>query len=203
MNMEHRTMTFSAGHNKEFAPLPTGSHVAVCDAIIMLGIQPGSAQYPTARPKIYLRWQVPGERTEDGRPMVIGATLTASMHEKSQLRKLLQGWRGKAFSDAEAEQFDVSKLLGQACFLSVVESTYNGKTYTNVQSVSRLPRGTTVPSIEGEGLLYWNVNDSADQEAFRKIPEWLQKKITAQLSPQAAAAPNDAASDFSDDDIPF
>lgn len=194
-------MTFSAGGGGDFKRLEPGTHPAVCDMVVLMGYQPGSAQFPKPKLKVYIRWQVPGERTDDDRPMVVGATLTASMNEKAQLRQLLEGWRGKKFSDDEAEAFDVAKLIGQACMVSVVEKETAGKTYSNVASVSKLPKGLPAPALEGEALVYWNRNDAADQAVFRRLPEWLQKKIDGQIEPTKEPERDEHA--FADDAIPF
>lgn len=199
MVMTMGAMTFSAGGGGDFKRLEPGTHPAVCDMVVLMGYQPGSAQYPKPKLKVYIRWQVPGERTDDDRPMVVGATLTASMNEKAQLRVLLEGWRGKKFSDEEAEAFDVAKLIGQPCMVSVVEKESGGKTYSNVASVSKLPKGLPAPALEGDALVYWNRNDAADQQVFRKLPEWLQKKIDAQIEPQREPARDEHA--FVDDDL--
>ena len=193
------SMTFSAGGGGDFKRLEAGAHVAVCDMVVLMGLQPGSAQYPKPKLKVYIRWQVAGERTDDDRPMVVGATLTASMNEKAQLRKLLEGWRGEKFTDEAAEAFDVAKLIGKPCMVSVVESESGGKTYSNVASVSKLPKGLPAPALEGEALVYWNRDDAADQAVFRKLPDWLQKKIASQLEPQREPARDEHA--FVDDDL--
>jgi hypothetical protein len=202
--MTMSAMTFSAGSGGDYKRLETGSHAAVCDQVILLGLQPGSAQYPKPKLKVYIRWQVPSERTEDDRPMVIGATLTASMNEKAQLRKLLEGWRGEKFTDEAAESFDVAKLIGKACMVSVVESESGGKTYSNVASVSKLPKGMPAPVLEGEPLVYWNTRSNEDGFVFRKLPEWLQKKIDSQLEPESAPRRDEHAfaGEFNDD-VPF
>lgn len=198
-------MTFPVGGGGDFKRLDPGTHAAVCDMVIRLGVQPGSAQYPKPRDKLYLRWQVPEERTEDGRAMVIGATLTGSMHEKAQLRKLLEGWRGLKLDDEAAGSFDFSKLIGKTCMISVVESESGGKTYSNVQSVSRLPKGLPPPALEGEPLVYRNTRSAEDDEVFKKLPDWIKKKIEGQLEPEKETARDEHAfgGDMPNDDIPF
>lgn len=198
-------MTAPVGGGGDFKRLETGSHAAVCDMVVRLGVHPGGGQFPAPKDKVYLRWQVPSERTDDDRPMVIGATLTYSMHEKAQLRKMLEGWRGEKFSDEAAATFDLSKLIGKPCMVSVVESESGGKTYSNVASVSKLPKGLPPPALEGEALVYFNANDAEDQAVFRKLPEWLQKKIDGQIEPQRDP-PRDEhafAGDEFGDQVPF
>ena len=200
-------MTFPASGGGDFKRLEPGTYAAVCDMVVLMGYQPGSAAFPKPRLKVYIRWQVPEERTDDDRPMVVGATLTASMNEKAQLRQLLEGWRSKKFSDEDAEAFDVAKLIGQPCMVSVVEKDVGGKTYSNVASVSKLPKGLPAPALEGEALVYWNTRSTEDGFVFRKLPQWLQKKIEEQIEPtsQPANAPHPvtAGGDDPDDDIPF
>ncbi len=193
------------GTGGEFRNVSAGSHAAVCDMVVVLGLQPGSAQYPKPRTKLYIRWQVPSERTDDDKPMVIGASLTASMNEKAQLRKILEGWRGKDFTDEEASQFDVSSCLGKACMISVVEGESGGKTYANVANVSKLPKGMEVPVVEGDMVLFRNDGSKSDQNVWDKLPKWVQAKIDAQLVPEPSQKPNAPKTEVSDfeDEIPF
>ena len=62
------------------------------------------------------------------------------MNEKANLRKHLEGWRGKNFTDAEAEDFDLASVLGKPCMLIVSESENGGKTYSNIASVGPMPK---------------------------------------------------------------
>lgn len=199
----------SKGGGGDFKPLPAGSHFAVCDMIVDLGIQPGSAMYPTPKRKIYMRYEVPAERIEytdkagqkkEG-PRVIGKEYTASMHENANLRIDLESWRGLAFTDDQAEVFDISATLGKAAMLSVVHTNKGGKVYANIAGISGLPKGTTAPVAENELVLY-----SADHpENFAKLPEWLQKKVNEQLKEEdhSQERPSNDDTFITDDDIPF
>ena len=170
-------------------------------------MQPGFEGKPQR--KIYVRFEIPAERVEyekDGKqvegPLTIGSFYTASMNEKATLRKHLEGWRGKSFTDDEAAAFDVSKLLGQAAMLSVVEKESGGKTYSNIAGMSRLPRGFAAPAAENP-LLYFD-SDSGKAE-YEALPKWLREKIDGQLRPAKPAANESHASadSFNDSDIPF
>jgi hypothetical protein len=136
--------------------------------------------------------------------MVIGATLTGSMNKKAVLRNMVEGWRGKAMTDEEAEAFDISKLLGQTAMISVVSAERDGKTRSNIQSVSRLPKGMPSPAIEGEPVIYFNTNSAADKASFEKLPKWIQEKIGQQLKQEPVATQSRPADTFKDDEeIPF
>lgn len=195
------------GGGGDFKRLAAGSHIAVCNLVCDVGLQPGSQAFPKPKRKVYIRFEVPAERVEydkDGvtheGPQTIGSFFTASMNEKSILRKALEGWRGRAFSDAEAADFDVAAILGKACMLSVVEDSFNGKTYSNIASISALPKGTPAPTAENPLLFY--SDDKRDQ--YDALPKWLREKIDGQLEPEAPKAKAQAnETGFHDDDIPF
>jgi hypothetical protein len=174
------------GGGGDFKRCPPGTHIAVCNLIADVGLQPGSGQFPTPKRKLYIRFEVPSERVEyerDGKkvegPITIGQYFTASMHEKAQLRKQLEGWRGKKFSDDEAAEFDVGSILGKPCMLSIVETENGGKTYSNIASISALPKNVPAPKAEND-LLYYDADNPTQYEA---LPQWLREKIDDQLSP--------------------
>lgn len=191
------TLPVGGGGGGDFKRAPSGSHIAVCNLVADCGIQPGSQAFPNPKRKLYLRFEIPGERVEyekNGKqvegPLTIGSFYTASMNEKATLRKHLEGWRGKGFTDAEAAAFDISKLLGQACMLSVIETDSGGKTYSNIQSIGKLPKGIPAPSAENP-LLYYAGDDERD---FSSLPPWLQEKINGQIRPATPAASESHAS---------
>lgn len=205
-------LTLPVGSNGggDFKRAPAGSHIAVCNLVADCGLQPGSQQYPAPKRKLYVRFEIPAERIEyekDGvqveGPLTIGSFYTASMNEKATLRKHLEGWRGKKFSDDEAAAFDVSALLGKACMLSVVESESGGKTYSNIAGIGSMPKGVPSPKAENP-LLYFDSESGAAE--LESLPKWLREKIEGQLRPSKPGANESHANsggEFSDDDIPF
>src|SRR5699024_4176655 len=156
-------MTYSVGGGGgDFKRLEAGTYIAVCNMLADLGMQPGSAKHPEPKHKVAIRFEVPAERVEyefDGvkkeGPMTITKTFTASMNKKANLRKFLEGWRGQAFTDAEAGNFDIAKLLGVPALLTVQEYTKNdGTTGTAIGSAARLMKGMDAPKAENELLYY-------------------------------------------------
>lgn len=199
------TFKASAGSG-DFKSVPAGSHIAVCNLVADLGLQPGSGMYPSPKHQVYIRFEVPAERVQyerDGKqldgPVVIGNVYTASMHEKANLRKSLEGWRGRKFTDEEAERFDVASILGKPCMLSVIQNEKNGKIYSNIAGISSLPKGIAAPKPESD-LLYY-ADDYRDH--FNKLPEWLRKKIDSQLEKPEVVNDAYAGTEITDDDIPF
>ena len=193
----------------EYKLVPAGSHVAICYIVADLGLQPGSALFPNPKHEVRLEFEIPEERIDD-KPMSIGQTFTASMNEKANLRKQLESWRGLAFTDEKAEEFDVASVLGVPCMLSVVHNTKADKTYANIKSISGLPKGFPKPKGENPQVLY----DGNDTTAFSKLPEWLQKKIEGQIRVKQAPETADTSEypdyngqfgdqGITDEDIPF
>lgn len=191
----------------DFKKLPPGTYPAVCDMVVMLGRQ--ETTYGVKQ-QVYLRWEVPAERVEyekDGvkhnRPMAIGATLTASLNEKATLGQWIQNWRGVPFTKEELKGFDLFRLLGAPCLISVTHNTSGGKTYANVASVARLVKGMEAPKAEMP-LLRYSADETGD---YDQLPEWIHKKLDTQVPAEASQASHDHASTedstIMDDDIPF
>lgn len=198
---------------KDFDPVPEGSHFAICDMFVDLGIQDSNynGQVKTQH-KIYLRWQIPALRlkytkddVEHEGPMAIGSKFTLSLHEKSALRKILQSWRGRAFTPEELKKFDVTTILGAPCLITVTHAPKEGGSgvYANIGAVAKLPAGVPVPSLEGEKLLY----DADNLGTFEKLRPWLQELIKGQKReddpPEQRGSDMQPAYADLDDDVPF
>lgn len=212
-------MKFPAKSTAEFEIVPAGNHVAICNAVVDLGLQPGSGIYPDPKHQVYLRWELPTERIKyqrDGKeiegPMSIGRTFTASMSEKANLRKLIESWFGKKFpNDESAANFDCSHLLGRACLLNVTHTEKGQKTYANVANATPIPKGMTAEYPQHNASLLFSL-ESPDQLAYDALPEWLRKKIDERLreekhekDPGYAVEDDRRAGDADEfnDDIPF
>jgi hypothetical protein len=115
---------------------------------------------------------------------VIGKTFTASMHKKANLRLTLESWRGRTFTEQEANDFDISTVLGQACMLAVIQKESGGNIYSNIGPISGLPGGVPKPQMESPAMLYTGENP----DEAKNLPEWLQKKLAEQVKPQASHA---------------
>lgn len=200
----------NTGGGGDFSPAPQGTHVAICNMVVDLGKQKGEYQgVANIKHKVFVRWELPHERLtwtdregkEHEGPRVISKTYTLSLHENSAMRADLVGWRGRQFTPEEEAAFDVSKLLGVPCMITVVHNRSGDKTYANVQAVSGIPKGMDRPTrTECDPILYDNDNLSS----WDSLPEWLQKKINEQVTDKPAHSGGTTGyGDDLDDDVPF
>ena len=213
-------MGFTASDNggSNFKRVPSRAFIGRCYSLIDLGTQRSDGQFGIKdQHKIQIRWELFGDDDDgnpltvdvDGKtmPMTISKSYTVSLHEKAALRKDLASWRGKDFTDEEAKAFDVSKLLGAYCMVSVTTSENNGKTYSNVSGLTRLPSALkdNKPNAVHKNVLFdLDAPDMAVfatfheklQEAIKKAPEWKYQK---------GEPVSNSGGSFSDmpEDIPF
>jgi hypothetical protein len=168
--------------------------------MVDLGLQSGP--YGT-RHQVYIRFEIPGCRTryekdgvEQEGPMTIGSYYTVSLSKKSNLRRDLEGWRGRQFTEEEAKGFDITKVLGKPCTVVVQHKVKEDFSKTAViQSITRAPDGFN-PAPENELSL---VDD--EHRDLSGLPEWLAEQVQSQVPATAGPAP-EAAPEL-DDDLPF
>lgn len=190
---------------REFTPVPSGTHLAQCNLIADIGVQPSAKFAP--RPQVYLRFEIPQQRAtwkdKDGKecsgPMQIGRFYTRSLAPKANLRADLENWRGKSFSDKELKGFDLLSFLGKPCMLGVVHSSSGEKTYANIRTIMGAPSGTQL-TPHGELIAYDVETD--DQMMFHALPGWLQQKIKDRITivPKSTSAPAPATAEPDDSD---
>ena len=205
----------------DFKQVPAGTHLARCFRIIDLGTQPVVWQGETKHMlKLMITWELFGEdddlSTDDGMPLIISKRYTNSLGKKANLRADLEKWRGVPFTEVELRGFDVEKLLDKWCLLSVLQTSKDGKTYSNVASVSSLPKAmkATLPKGVHE-LVSFSVLDP-DMDVYEKFHDKLKETIKGSLEMMAKAEwkdDDDTANkelatagkgfDDIDDDIPF
>jgi len=213
-------MIVTGSNSKEFKIAPVGNHLARLYRVIDLGTQMrewvGKVNM-TRRVKFF--WELHGEDEkgnalcmDDGKPMIQSREYTWSLHEKSALRQHLEAWRGLAFTDAELKGFDIKKVLGQFCMLTIAHRASNGKNYADVKNVS------SVPSIIKKAGLPTGVNstmifnlDEFDEVMFESLSEWLKATIVKSSEYRAMQQPTTSAQYIAasggladvDDDLPF
>jgi len=192
----------------DFEQPPVGTHVARCVKIIDIGTQKSEYQgQANIRRQCIVGFELPTELMNEGdykgKPFVTSRFYTASLSEKANLRKDLENWRGRAFTDQELQGFDSKNILGKACLLSLTE---NDKGKVRITGIMALPKGTVVPNQINTSV-YFSL-DEFDAKVFDALSDGIKKLI--KVSPEYQAATNPSAAPqrkntFADmaDDIPF
>jgi len=193
--------------------IPAGNYIARCYKMIEIGTVAETVMNETKTlHKVRIGWELPNElrvfdTAKGEQPLVIDQEYTLSLNEKSNLRKMLESWRGKGFTEKEAEAFDITKLLGVPCMLNIIHKTSKaGNTYEQISSVTAVPKGIPVPpQINKTFVLSY---DNFDEALFNSLPDFIKQKMMTSAEYAAMKNPHEKtipASDISEplDDLPF
>lgn len=190
-----------------FTPAPVGTHVARCIKLIDLGTQHGEYMgQPTRRNQVLVIWELPDETIEfegEQKPITTSRFYTNSLGEKANLRRDLESWRGKAFTESELDKFDLEAILGAPCLLTIVGGE-NGK--TKVATVSGLPKGMQCPPQVNKSFTFW-LDESFSEEKFVELSDGIKKIVEKSEEfhdiRNSDGRPSEPYVPPSDDDVPF
>jgi len=134
------SMLLARRPQRTYATAPEGLHVACCVDIVNLGIVQG-AYGP--KHKVRIVWQLDAIDETRERRFDVARVYTLSLHERAALRKDLESWRGKKFTEVELDGgFDLEKLIGVNAQVNVTHDlSDDGTCYANVSTV--------VPPVKG------------------------------------------------------
>jgi hypothetical protein len=199
----------------DFQPVEPGTYVARCYSMIEIGtIETEFNGEKKKAHKVAGTWELPTElavfKEEKGpEPYVVSKKYTLSMHEKSNLRKDLESWRGKGYTNDEVKRFDITKLLGQPCLLSVIQQPRMddpSKTYTSISSISKLMKGQECPpQVNPTKVLSY---DEFNWEVFDGLSDYMKDLIKTSEEFQRMQTPNnirteETGNDENNDPLPF
>jgi len=166
-----------------FELTPAGTFVAVCYRFIDRGTQ--MTEYmgeKKTRREVMLSWELADELMADGRPFSASKTYTWSMNEKATLRKDLESWRGRAFSDDDFDgpnAFNTKKLLGAPCMLTITHETKEGRTFAKIAGIGKLVKGMKPPPIINPIAYLSLQKDGWDAEVYGNLSEKMKEIIAA------------------------
>lgn len=201
-------MKLPKNESKDFEIAPAGNHMAVCYKVIDLGTQEVTWQGNLkSQRKILIGWELAEELMSDGRPFSVTSRYTFSTYERAKFRQHLESWRGKPFAESDfgPEGFDVRNLIGVGCLLNLIHNESDGRTYANISSIAKLPKGTKAPELVNESI-YFSF-DEPDVEVYNSLPERTREVI--EESPEWEAWNNGRASaatpetEAVGDEVPF
>ena len=180
---------------EKFPTAPEGSFAAICvDEIDMGKVTSEWNGEKRDRHMVRLVWQI-NEEDDDGKLFLVKQDYTASLDEKAKLRKLLQSWRGRAFTALELAGFDLETIIGSGCMVTIVHNRGSrGGVFANVEVVTKLPKGMVAPKSRG----YIRVKDRAVA-----APQTSERATQTRQKP----APEEEPPQFDDfqptDEVPF
>lgn len=176
--------------------IPAGTHLARCYQMIEIGtVKENILGQEKILTKVRIGWELPEERRifsdEKGeQPFVISKEYTLSMNEKANLRKDLESWRGKGFSEDEAKGFDITKLLGVPCMLNIIHRTSKDgqKVYDNIAGIMPVPKSMKCPAQENKTFVL--SYDAFDFNVFNSLPDFIKDKMKGSSEFAAIQQPN-------------
>jgi hypothetical protein len=158
---------------------PEGAYPARCYQIIDKGTT-FDEKWGNKKRKVQFLFELPTETavfSEDKgeQPFYVKGVFNLTMGEKASLRKFIESWIGKKLTDAQAADFDITKLLGHPGMINIAHNGKEDRVYANIMGISPLPKGLTCPPAINELLTYDTTEHNA--EVFAKLPEFLQEDI--------------------------
>lgn len=193
----------STGESTQRELIPAGTYVARCYSVVHLGHV--TQKYMGEEKVVDLvrfTWELPTElkcfnQDKGMQPCAISKEMTFSLNEKSNLRAMLNAWRGKALTEEEAKAFDLAKLLGQPCMINLIHQPSKSnpeRVYERIAAVLPMMKGMSCPPQVNPSMEF-SVLDF-DRPKFESLPSFLQEMIVGSKEYQAmmkAPAPAPAA----------
>lgn len=171
------SMVASDNGGIEIPKLEGGVYTSISSAMVDLGLQK-SEKFKTTQRKFMLIWTIQGEEVEingEKQARQISKEYSFSLNEKSTLRKDLQSWRGKVFTDEELRGFNLLNVLNVACQLQIVLDEKNGKQYNNIAGIMSLPKGTKISPLDD--VYYFDIENMETWSNWGRITKWIQERI--------------------------
>lgn len=157
-------------------PAPAGTHQAWCFGLIDLGTQTSNFKDgPKAAHKVWIWWLLANEVQTDGKPVTAGTFYSLGLNEKSNLRKMLQGWRGKPFTEEELAGFDLRNILGKPCLLTIAHTQKDNKVRDVITAVGPLMKNMKLEAMTAAKVIF--DIDNWDAIVFDGLPDFLKRMI--------------------------
>lgn len=179
-------MSFIAADSGNFSILEPSVYPARCVSVIYLGIQKNDfdeSQKP--KPRLAFEFEIIGKSRDDGMPLLMYKEFSMSLHMNSSLRPFLEKWRGRPFTEAELQGFDVSKTLGAPCQL-ITGTKVSAKGERATIDGILATKQADVPAARSM-LLKFDA-DAPDSSTLQKLPEFVQAKIAKAIKPAPVPA---------------
>ena len=183
--------------------IPEGIHKAVIYSVVDLWTQTiNSAQYGEQKKRqVLISFEIPSikkvfDKEKWEQAVAISKTYTLSMHEKARLRELANAVKGRPLSEMEAEEMEMSELLGGNVMLTIEHNQW----YANIKAISKI--------FDKEILLPTNTTrlfelDKPDFAVMKTMHQKLQDKIMNSPEYEVAIGMDKVEEEVINDDLPF
>lgn len=133
----------------QFTPHEEGQFAARCADVINLGTR--IEQFPGQDPRIVDKAALVFVTDSPAETKEISVEFSVSMNAKANLRRFLESWRGKSYTEEQAKAgVPIHKLVGVGALISVEHHTSRaGRTYGKIASISPLPKSVPAPDASG------------------------------------------------------
>ena len=187
---------------------PAGSHPARCYQIIDMGTHTEEGAYGIqSNRKIRFSWELPDElhvfdEKKGPQPFVVHRMINFIISPRSNFQKMLESWRGKPFTEEELDSFEIRKVLGAVCMVSVIHALKNGQTYANVENVVPLPaKWKAIMAAPINNPVYYEIEMGKTHSVYKNLPEWLRNQISkcnewSDQKPDVGEAPSEEEDPF-------
>lgn len=194
----------------DFEPHPAGVFASRCIRVVDLGTQDEVFEgKPKKQRKVLFFFETSELMTDGelaGKPFIMNREFSVSLGEKATLRKCLESWRGRKFTPAELDGFDITTVIGKPLMLNIIEYTkQNKKPGVKIDSLMPLPAGMPANKAVSE-MFYFSLYDDSgenvkplDEGSFKKLGKYWQGKI--QASPEYKVAIGGIAAEQRADDM--
>lgn len=114
-------------------------------------------------------------QNDDKRFFVRSRDLTLSLNDRATLPKYIEALIGRKIVEGDITRNLLEEALGKPCIVTVTHVDVNGKTYANLGNVAVPMKNMMV--LEAKAPLQFINFKHWDEEAFSKLPEFVQDKI--------------------------
>ena len=159
-------------------PAPVGNHVARCVRIIQIGTVEQTWEGKVKQVhKVRISFELPHEKkvfdeAKGEQPIMVDIPRTLSLNRNARLRAELESWRGRPFTEEEAEGFDISALIGVPCMLNII---HTDEGYERVHAITPVPKGMEVPAqVNPSAVLSY---DNWNQALYDSMPDFIKKDM--------------------------
>ena len=189
-----------------FIPHEAGQFAALCVDVIDLGdkVEQYEGKPQKLSQKAALVFRTNHKNPETGDIIDVVKEFTVSMYETANLRKFLEAWRNKAFTDDEVEAgAPLHKLCGVAALIQVEnKKSGGGRYYANINAVQKLPPVMQPGCPDGEGYERPEYLTTRKAE-YAKGAEAYRAQIGASIKGAKSALQGEEEGPADDDDLPF